>query len=82
MASKLRKILDVFYDTTKKGYTEYYWIFVIIAGAGVVTKLFGIAGAGAAVVAFLAFYFLGRISIRREKRLAKEKLQNKKKPNK
>lgn len=68
--------------TAKKGYDAYYWIFVIIAGAGIVTKLFGIAGAGAAIVAFFAFYFLGRIAIKRDKRLAleaKQKLKSDKK---
>lgn len=78
MASKLRKAWDGFWETTKKGYEEYYWIFVIIAGAGIVTKLFGIAGVGAAIVAFLAFHFLGRIAIKKEKRRAKEKLLEKK----
>lgn len=56
MTPKLRNIIDAFFATTKKGYDDYYWIFVIIAGAGIVTKLFGIAGAGAAIVGFLAFY--------------------------
>ncbi|MGD0729378.1 MAG: hypothetical protein ABR981_04855 [Candidatus Micrarchaeaceae archaeon] len=78
MASKLRNALDTFFITTKKGYDSYYWIFVIIAGAGIITKLFGIAGAGASIVGFLTFYILGRISIKRDKRLAKEKLLAKK----
>lgn len=73
MRSHLRRAFDSFFATTKKGYDEYYWIFVIIAGAGIVTKLFGIAGAGAAIVAFLAFYVLGRLSMRKEKRLAEER---------
>lgn len=79
MASKLRMVLDHFFMTAKKGYDEYYWIFVIIAGAGIITKLFGIGGAAAAIIGFVAFYILGRAAIRRDKRLAKEKaLRNKK----
>lgn len=73
MAPGVRNAFNHFFTVTKKGYDDYYWIFVIIAGAGIVTKLFGVAGAGAAIVAFLAFYFLGRMSVRREKRIAREK---------
>jgi hypothetical protein len=70
--SKLRHAVDVFFETTKKGYDATYWIFVIIAGASIVTKLFGIGGAAASIVAFGCFYFFGRISIAREKRRAEE----------
>lgn len=75
---ELRKVWDNFFITAKRGYDSYYWIFVILAGASIVTKLFGIAGAGAAIIAFLAFYFLGRFSIKKEKLLAKEKAREKK----
>lgn len=78
----MRKAFDVFYVTTKKGYDETYWIFVIIFGASVVTKLFGVTGLGASIIAFVCFYLLGRMSIRREKRLAEERPLDKKKPNK
>lgn len=73
VASKTRKILDHFFATAKKGYDDTNWIFVIIAGAGIITKLFGIGGAAASLIAFLFFYFFGRMSIRREKRIKKEK---------
>ena len=36
------------------------WIFVIIAGAGIVTKLFGIGGAAASILAFVFFYLFGK----------------------
>jgi hypothetical protein len=78
MASRFRRALDHFFITTKKGYDEYYWIFVIVAGAGVITKIFGVAGFGASVLAFLLFYMLGRAAMRREKRLARERAQAKK----
>ena len=79
MAHLLRRAFDHFYDTTKKGYNEISWIIAIIAGASIVTGLFGIGGAGASVVAFALFYFFGRISVKREERLEKEKLLEKKK---
>ncbi len=78
MTSKIRRAFDVFYVTTKKGYDATYWVFVIIAGAGIITKLFGIAGAGASVLAFLFFYLFGKLSIKEEKRLARERLASKK----
>jgi hypothetical protein len=77
-ARKVRRALDIFYMTTKKGYDDYYWIFVIVAGPGIVTKLFGIDGAAAAIIAFICFYILGRLAIRREKRFAEEKLEREK----
>lgn len=77
MASRFVKAIDNFLDTTKKGYDETYWIFVIIFGAGIVTALFGIAGTAAVLVIFIFFYFMGRISIRREKRRAEERKNEK-----
>lgn len=77
--SKLRHSLDIFFETAKKGYDNTYWIIVIIAGAGVITKLFGVGGAVASVIAFIFFYLAGVMSIRREKRLKKEKAKAKKK---
>lgn len=79
MASGFKAAFHRFFAVTKKGYDDYYWIFVIIASASIVTKLFGLTGAGASIVAFLAFYVLGRLSISREKRLKKERLLEKKK---
>ena len=73
MASKVQKVLNHFFLTTKKGYDDTYWIFVIIAGAGIVTKLFGIGGLAAAIIAFIFFYLFGRMSIRRERKIAEEK---------
>ena len=78
MRSKFRKHLDHFFVTTKKGYDDTNWIFVIIAGAGVITKLFGVGGATASIIAFLLFYLFGRLSINREKRRAKERELEKK----
>jgi hypothetical protein len=78
MGSKIRRVLDHFFATTKKGYDDTYWIFVIIAGAGIITKLFGIDGAAASILAFVFFYLFGRMSIRREKRIAREKALAKK----
>lgn len=73
MPSKFTRVMDHFLATTKKGFDNTYWIFTIIAGAGIVTKLFGIGGAVASILAFSFFYVFGRMSIRRERRLAKEK---------
>ena len=73
MTFRLRHAFDNFMATTKKGYDDTYWIIVIIAGAGIITKLFGIGGAAASIVAFLFFYFFGRISLKREQRLKREK---------
>ena len=73
MTSKLTLVFDHFLDTCKKGYDSTAWIFTIIAGAGIITKLFGIGGAAASIVAFLLFYIFGRMSMKREKRLAKER---------
>jgi hypothetical protein len=79
MASGFKAAFHRFFAVTRKGYDDYYWIFVIIAGAGIITKLFGITGAGASIVGFVAFYVLGRLSIRREKKLKEERLLEKKK---
>jgi hypothetical protein len=73
MPSKIRKAVDHFLVVTKKGYDDTNWIFVIIAGAGVITKLFGVGGLAAAIIAFLLFYIFGRMSLKREKRIAMEK---------
>jgi hypothetical protein len=78
MTSKFTKAFDNFLATTKKGFDSTYWIFTIIAGAGIVTKLFGIGGAVTSILAFSFFYFFGRVSIRREKRLEKERKQARK----
>jgi hypothetical protein len=77
MASKFHRAVDHFLVVTKKGYDDTNWIFVIIAGAGIITKLFGIGGLAAAVVAFLLFYIFGKLSIRRDKLRAKEKAKKK-----
>jgi hypothetical protein len=73
MLRELERSFDHFLVTTKKGYDETNWIIVIIVGAGIITNLFGIGGAAAAIVAFFYFYFCGRLSMIREKRLAKLK---------
>ncbi len=69
----LREKIDNFFTVAKKGYDSTYWIFVIVASAAVITKLFGVSGIVASVLAFFCFYIFGRISLRREKRIAKRK---------
>ncbi|MDE1825840.1 MAG: hypothetical protein KGH61_04765 [Candidatus Micrarchaeota archaeon] len=73
MASKLRGALHHFFATTKRGYDQTYWIFMIIAGASIVTKLFGIGGAGDSVIVFALFYIVGRLSISREMKIARKR---------
>ncbi len=79
MTSRAQKIFDHFFSTTKKGFDETYWIFAIIAGAGIVTKLFGVGGLVASILAFASFYLFGRLTVRREIRIAKETEEEKKK---
>lgn len=71
--SKMIKIIDNFISTAKKGYDSTYWIFVVIASGAIFTKFFGIGGTAATIITFVFFYLFGRISIRREKIIAKEK---------
>ena len=78
MPSKIRKVLDHFFMVTKKGYDDTNWIFVIIAGAGIITKLFGVSGLAASIIAFMLFYIFGVMSIKREKRIAKYRAERKK----
>lgn len=78
MVSKVRIVLDHFLMVTKKGYDDTNWIFVIIAGAGVITKLFGVSGLAASIIAFFLFYIFGRMSIKRDKRIAEYRAQKKK----
>lgn len=82
MAAKFRKVWNHFFMVTKKGYDDTNWIFMIIAGAGIITKLFGIGGAVAAIIAFALFYLFGRMGLRREKRLAEEEENTKKRARK
>jgi hypothetical protein len=78
MPSKIRKLLDHFFLVTKKGYDDTNWIFAIILGAGLITKFFGVGGAAASIVGFIFFYIFGRMSMKRDKRIAKEKAEKKK----
>lgn len=71
--STLIEKLDYFFLVTKKGYDDYAWVFIIIGSGAVITKLFGISGTTAVILAFICLYFLGRIGIRRDKRIAKKR---------
>ncbi len=61
-----RSRLRQFLITAKHGYDSTYWIFVLIASAAVLNQLFGIAGAGAVVIVFVFFYWMGRIHFKLE----------------
>jgi membrane associated rhomboid family serine protease len=69
----------IFFITTRRRYDETSWVFYVIGGASLITAFFGIVGAGAAIVAFLFFYFYGRVSNRREKRKTERKAEGLKK---
>lgn len=56
-----RSRISHFLVTAKRGYDSTYWIFVLIGSAAVLNQLFGIAGAGAVLIVFLFFYWMGRI---------------------
>jgi hypothetical protein len=78
MKLTLRDRLDHFFVVTKKGYDDNVWIFILIGSGAVITKLFGISGTTAVLLAFVCFYVLGRLSLRSEKRLANKKPDAKK----
>lgn len=68
----IRDKIDHFFETAKRGYDDTYWIFMVIAAGAVITKLFGIGGFAAVVLAFVGMYILGLLTIKHEKRRSRK----------
>lgn len=48
------------WTTTKYGYNETYWIFVVIGSGAIFGQLFGITGIGAVFATLCVFYAFGQ----------------------
>ena len=59
MTSELHVRLFKLHTTIKKGYTEYGMYFYMIGLSAIMGAFFGIAGAGAFILALGIFYWLG-----------------------